>query len=671
MQEHLFIGKWISNSQFYNLPKRSVFHRQLGGKRLNATEPRNVHVLFRKTFTVETDVKTAKIYISADDYYKLYINGEYVSQGPAPSYHFRYNYNVIDVTSYLKKGSNVIAVHTLYHGLVNRVWQSGDYRHGLILDLDINGEILVYSNQTFKTKNHSGFKEIGIVGCATNFLEECDANALENGFENPLFNDESWECAKLVESPDYTLKLQSTKQLDLEEIKPINSWKVNGNTVYDFGSNYAGYLTLKIQGNKGDKAIIYMGQELNEDNTVRYKLRANCTYEESLVFSGDLSTFIQFDYKSFRYAEIKLPKNAEVKDVYLTARHYPFSLGVELKKEYQNNADLKRIWELCVHTQKYGVQDTVLDCMEREKGCYLGDGCYTALTNMVLTGDDAIVRKLIDDAFSSSFITESLVTCLNCSFMQEIAEYPLMLVKLVLWHYRYTKDRDFLTKNYPKVIKLLEAYRNDYEEDYLLTNLDKWCVVEWPMNFRDGYDAVIDEGKICTTKHVSINAYYVEAIRFANKMAKILSLPNYRDEKPLLDAFYNAFYDFDKRLFNDAVGSKHNSIIGNIFPFAFELCPDDKFIDNVVNIIREKKLSSVSLFGAFPLLEGLIRNGKKDLIYEVLLDEGAYIRMLNEGATTTFEGWGKDTKWNTSLFHITMSYGALFMADIDLEKILK
>ena len=39
--------------------------------------------------------------------------------------------------------------------------------------------------------------------------------------------------------------------------------------------------------------------------------------------------------------------------------------------------------------------------------------------------------------------------------------------------------------------------------------------------------------------------------------------------------------------------------------------------------------------------------------------------MLREDATTTFEGWGKDTKWNTSLFHLTMSYAALFLSDTD------
>ena len=54
-----------------------------------------------------------------------------------------------------------------------------------------------------------------------------------------------------------------------------------------------------------------------------------------------------------------------------------------------------------------------------------------------------------------------------------------------------------------------------------------------------------------------------------------------------------------------------------------------------------------------------------------LSNEGAWKRMLKEDATTTFEGWGKDTKWNTSLFHLTMSYVALFLADVDLKQLFE
>jgi len=53
------------------------------------------------------------------------------------------------------------------------------------------------------------------------------------------------------------------------------------------------------------------------------------------------------------------------------------------------------------------------------------------------------------------------------------------------------------------------------------------------------------------------------------------------------------------------------------------------------------------------------------LVEWCLKDEGAWLRILREGGTTTFEGWGKDTKSNTSLFHLTMSDAAVFLADID------
>ena len=64
---------------------------------------------------------------------------------------------------------------------------------------------------------------------------------------------------------------------------------------------------------------------------------------------------------------------------------------------------------------------------------------------------------------------------------------------------------------------------------------------------------------------------------------------------------------------------------------------------------------------------GLVRYEKSDMIKDMMSDEGAWLRTLWEDAATTFEGWGKDTKWNNSLFHLTMSYGALFLADIGLE----
>jgi len=667
--EHKFTGKWITDEEFFNLKPRNVFHKQLEKLDLPCNEHRNRHILFRKKFIINSFNEDAKLYISADDYYKLYINGNFIAQGPAPSYYFNYNYNVIDVSQYLQSGENLIAVHTLYQGLINRVWQSGDNRHGLILDLSVDGRVILSSDETFKTCPHSAYTETGICGYDTQFLEKYDSNSPEVNFFDIDFNDTAWKNARININADHTLALQKSGMLEFERILPVNTTVCKNSVKYDFGSNYVGYLYVTVKGKKGNIVTVRCAQELNDDGGLRYDLRANCRYEEEWILADGESILDWFDYKSFRYAELLLPEDVKIIDVYFIARHYPFSLATKLKPEFSDNDVLKKIWELCVHTQKYGVQEVIQDCMEREKGFYLGDGCYTALTYMILTGDDSMVRKLIDDAFSTDFITDTLVTCMCCSFMQEIAEYPLILVYLVLWHYNYTGDKEYLSQNYVKIQKLLNAYRKSYEKDYLLRNLDKWCVVEWPKNFQHGYDVDIIEGKVCKEAHISSNAYYISAIRTANNIAEILKLPQYRNEKPLISAFYNAFYDETLHIYKNGEITRHISLVGNSFVYGLNLCSEQEFKESFLSMLKKHKISSLSFFCTFLILIGFVKNDRYDLIKESLLDNEAWRRILREDGTTTFEGWGKDTKWNTSLFHLTMSYAATFMADIDLNKL--
>ena len=668
--EHIFKGKWITDSEFYDLKPRNVFHRQLDKISLSCSEHRNRHILFRRKFNCSSIAGKALIYISADDYCKLYINGEFIAQGPSPSYHFRYNYNVIDATPYLKKGENTIAVHTLYQGLVNRVWQSGDNRHGLILDLELDGKIILSSDESFKTHPHTGYAETGICGYDTQFLEQYNSGSAESGFELPDFDDSLWNYALISRHADHVLTEQKSAMLVFENIFPVKTAEEKGRLFLDFGSNYVGYLNAAAKSKACSKITIRCAQELNDDGSLKYELRANCIYEEEWLLSAGENRLDWFDYKAFRYAELILPDDVEISGIFLTARHYPFVLNTRMKASYAENELLQKVWQLCTHTQKYGVQEVIQDCMEREKGFYLGDGCYTALTNMILTGNDSMVKKLIDDAFSTDFITDTLVTCMDCSFMQEIAEFPLILVYLVLWHYKYTGDKEYLAVNYPKVKKLLEAYRRDYEKDGLLRDLDKWCVVEWPANFRHGYDADLSEGQVCCQAHIAVNAYYIKAVKTANEIGQILNNGIYRDEKPLLDVFFKTFYNNEKNLFRDSENTEHISLVGNSFVYGFDLCSNDQFKSEFISMLCRNGISSLSLFCTFPVLWGLVKNRRFDLLEQALLDSGAWIRMLNEDGTTTFEGWGKETKWNTSLFHLTMSYGALFLADTDLNKLL-
>ncbi len=279
----------------------------------------------------------AIIRITADDYYKLYINGAFVAMEPAPSYHFNYNYNEIDVSAYLSEGENLIAVHTLYQGLVNRVWQSGDLRHGLWLELFADEKQFLVSDEGFKCAVHSAYGEMGTVGYETGFLEEYASRLPHVGFVLFDYDDSNWENACICKFDDHVLVKQKTESVVTKKISPAEMRR-NGNTVLvDFASNYVGYLCVSVKGKSGEKISLRCGQELSEDGSVRYNLRASCVNAEDWMLSDGVSILDWFDYKSFRYAELDLPYGCEIEEIYLIARHYPFSL----KEEYRSDEHIK------------------------------------------------------------------------------------------------------------------------------------------------------------------------------------------------------------------------------------------------------------------------------------------------------------------------------------------
>ena len=661
--QHVFNGKWITSDEFYNLESINVFHRQLEKASINGIAPKNSHILFRSTFNVQKSENTY-IYISADDYYKLYINGIFVCQGPTAGYPFHYYYNKVDISEYLSVEKNTIAVHTYYQGLINRVWVSGDDRHGLICDIVQDEQTLLASDENFLYSYHAGFSEIGKFGYDTQFAERYTSGTQSEDFYKTDYDDSTWRHARIKKYVDYELYEQPTKMLVFENIKPKEKRDNTGVTL-DFGSEYVGYLCAEAQGKPGQRLELLFGQELDESGDVRWKLRANCDYREEWVLSGKTDKLNEFDYKSFRYVRINIPAGCVLKNIHLRARHYPFELKAEPTVQ---NEKINAIWNLCVHSLEYGVQEVIQDCMEREKGNYLGDGCYTALALAVLTKDTSQLKKLVDDSIRSSFINKGLMTCATCSFMQEIAEFPLMMFYLLYSYYKLTGDKEYLREKYESLCNILDYYKDQYmQKNGLLSKLDKWCVVEWPANYRDGYDADITEGQVCSDVHNVINAHYIGAVKYLNRISALLGYDKYCDEEPLINAYTDAFYDKEKRLFKDNINSQHISVISNAFALMYDLVPDKETEENIFGYIEEKGFTSVMLFGAYPILEGLKRRNKKELMYKFILDENAWLRMIREGATTTFEGWGKDSKWNTSLFHLTLSYAVIFLTDWEIE----
>lgn len=670
-------ARFITLPEYAGAAPVNVFHRQLDKRKPDARLPGDLHILFRDRFSGKAGNKTV-IRVTADDHYKMWVNGRFAGQGPAPCFPFRTYVNEIDVTPYVKDGENAVAFHVLYQGLVNRVWVSGDDRTGLWYEIRCGGRTVRRSGEDVRCRIHTGFAPVGKAGYDTQFMERYDSRSPEAGFERADYDDSAWGFAAVCEKDDHSLTPQPTAMLAYERVYPAAAEKTpagNGRVRigYDFGAHYVGTLEASASGKNGDTVTLRFGQEKDADGRVRYHTRSGCDYEEEWILSGGKDLLDEYDYKSFRYAEIEAPEDCDIGSVSLLARHYPFR---PVRTCGSADPDLKRIWDLCERSLKYGVQEVIQDCMDREKGQYLGDGSITSVSLAVLTGDLGIMEKMVENAFDTAFINKGLMTCSPCSHMQEIAEYVLMLPHVLRAHALLSGKSAFASRYYPRMAETLDFFRDSYErENGLLYALDKWCVVDWPAGARDGYDFDLAEGRINPGTHSVINAYYIGAVRAMNALAKSLGLAPYRSTEVLEKAYLENFYDPERLAFRDipitedTENKAHCALPSSVFALCFGLCPDRETEQAVVGRIMEAPAERMAFFGTFAALAGLKRLGEEEKLRRVLRDGGRWLRMLREGADSTFEAWGKDLKWNTSLFHLCYTYPVLFLCDWGMEKL--
>jgi hypothetical protein len=111
---------------------------------------------FRKAFTLSSKPASFIVHVSADNRYKLFVNGKFVSLGPARGDIFHWNFETIDIAPYLQNGKNAIAAV---------VWNYGDMRPeaqissqtGFILQGNSEAEKIVNTDKTWKCRRDSSY----------------------------------------------------------------------------------------------------------------------------------------------------------------------------------------------------------------------------------------------------------------------------------------------------------------------------------------------------------------------------------------------------------------------------------------------------------------------------------------------------------------------------------
>jgi alpha-L-rhamnosidase len=346
-------ASWLTDPVFDHVAPRNLVNPNRNTE--NNGDIQNVHSLIRRSFALpDVTVCDARLYITADDCYKVYVNGTFVGLGPAPDYPDQCRYNAWDVTAMLvPEGQNVIAVHAFYHGMHSLTFPSGDnmqaVRFQLEVDLEDGRTRRIVSDGDCRCVRTDAYVSRHVIGYQTAFSEDIDLRRVPVGWTNVEFDDTEWKPPFVdVMATHFHTVPQQTPPLAVSKCQPDEIIRLgDGHYFVDFGSEMAACTVFRVSGSRGHQVEIRHGEELLEPNRVRYDMRCNCLYQEFCILSGrEDETLEFFDYKGYRYVEVlNWPEELTLDRIWAYQRHYPFPEGASSFQS--SNPLLNDIWSLC------------------------------------------------------------------------------------------------------------------------------------------------------------------------------------------------------------------------------------------------------------------------------------------------------------------------------------
>ncbi|HUB62232.1 MAG TPA: family 78 glycoside hydrolase catalytic domain [Puia sp.] len=162
---------------------------------------------FRRSFVLDRQPERFIVHVSADNRYRLWVNGHAVCSGPARGDLQHWNYETVDIARYLQAGSNVIAA---------LVWNMGVYapaaqisnQTAFLVQGDSQAEQVVNTGRNWKVMRDDAYhpcstdigRRLGVYK-VTGPGDSVQGAAYPWGWEQPGYDDRGWPAAVGVTRP--------------------------------------------------------------------------------------------------------------------------------------------------------------------------------------------------------------------------------------------------------------------------------------------------------------------------------------------------------------------------------------------------------------------------------------------------------------------------------------
>ena len=510
----------------------------------------NSFALFRKTFTLDSVPESARLYITADQAYRLYINGEYVNAGPARGYQRSWPYDEIDVAKYLKKGKNVLAVRAYNAGRGTFQYLSQGWA-GVLFALDLGGGKIVTSRDGVRTmRQKSCSRDTAQQSFQMNNQEHIDLREGPYGWEKPDFDDSNWgragggkpfncmpmdmleprgiplmehfviDAKKVVSRSVGKSENSSERYRNLNELYEIEkkSEKIEAkeesakeivfektpagmtrSAMVDFGRVNVGFPILEIEGAKGGEIVdILMEETLLPDGTLRNNYDNNSSIpavSNRLICRPGAQQHQFFQLSGFRYMLIRVRGNAD-SELKITAKlRNSYCFMRERGSFKSSNALANSIWDASRHTQRICTLDAYVDTPWREQAQWWGDARVQAKNTFFICADPSVLRRGIK-IIAGQRIPEGLTyghaptIAHNCI----LPDFSLIWICTIWDYYWQTGSADAYVQHKDVVNSILSYFDNFTNPETGLVVFDPryWLFLDWTNIQKNGEPGLLN-----------------------------------------------------------------------------------------------------------------------------------------------------------------------------------
>jgi len=584
--------------------------------------------MLRKTFKISKPVKQAQVSICGLGYYELYLNGSKVGDHRLDPmwtcYHKNALYVTYDVADDLCRGGNAFGVQLangIYNQRISRPWRfdQAPWRAfpQMRLQLDIvyadGTKQQIISDQSWKASYGPIFEDSAREGV------QYDARLEQPGWATFQFDDKNgrWCPAVLREGVLGTLTAQMSNPIKvIKTLKPVKTEELDGGYYIDFGQNIAGWVRLKVSGERGTMVVMdyyaTSGKHYNQRDIYILKGGGQEVWEPVFTYHG--------------FSKVKISGLTNKPKVEACVVYSAF----EERGAFEcSNPLLNKITEMSRWSYVGNFVGIPTDCPHREKCGWSGDAQVSAELGLTYYGSEADYTRWMLD-FQAIQREDGKLPCIvptgGWGFNRlDGPSWEIAYIQIP-WHiYEYRGDRRILETHYEDYKRWFNWYRNH-------PNANKGHII----NYGLGDWAVI--GTRAPRNLTSTGYYYVAAKRIAaiaEMLGKAAEQKEYSDlAQEIKDAFNREFYKGGYH------GGRQTATSCALYHGLVEPENHELVVKNLVQSIRQGNYRlDVGYLGAKYLLRVLSDNNYADVAYAMAIkdDTPGWGRMARSGNTTLCE----------------------------------